>query len=193
MVPPDYPLDPEQARESSARLLRDDTRFAMGRIAIFQYVAVAVFVFLIAGFWVLQVRDHEVNSELAERNRVKIVPLPAPRGKILDRDGRVVVDNQPSFTLMLSQENLKPEHLEAIAAGVYAAGFADRYRSANCGWVALRDEMLLVDLPRGVSVEFLGFLIDAGGQIAGALVNCNQVRLVRLLEQLRALGIDPKE
>ncbi|HYK61961.1 MAG TPA: penicillin-binding protein 2 [Bryobacteraceae bacterium] len=120
MIPPDYPIDPDRegARESSARLLRDDTRFAMGRVAIFQYVVVAVFVFLLAGFWVLQVRDHEVNSELAERNRVKIVPLPAPRGKILDRDGRVIVDNQPSFTVMLSQENLKAEHLDAIAAGL---------------------------------------------------------------------------
>ena len=56
---------------------------------------VAMFLFLIAGFWVLQVRDHEVNSELAERNRIKTVPLVAPRGKILDRDGRVIVDNQP--------------------------------------------------------------------------------------------------
>jgi penicillin-binding protein 2 len=120
LVPPDYPLDPEreQAREPSARLLRDDTRFALGRIAIFQYAVVAVFLFLLAGFWILQVRDHEVNSELAERNRVKTVPLPAPRGKILDRDGRVIVDNQPSFTVMLSQENLKKEHLDAIAAGL---------------------------------------------------------------------------
>ena len=56
-----------------------------------------MFLFLIAGFWVLQVRDHEANSTLAERNRIKTVPLLAPRGKILDRDGRVIVDNQPAF------------------------------------------------------------------------------------------------
>ena len=70
----------------------------MGRIAVFQYITVAVFLFLIEGFWALQVRDYEANSELAERNRIKTVPLPAPRGKILDRDGRVIVDNQPSFS-----------------------------------------------------------------------------------------------
>src|SRR5215475_9010474 len=112
--------DPGRSHHTHAatRLLSDDSRLALGRITIFQYVVVAVFVFLLAGFWVLQVRDHEVNSELAERNRVKIVPLPAPRGKILDRDGRVIVDNQPSFTVMLSQENLKAEHLDAIAAGL---------------------------------------------------------------------------
>lgn len=114
------PIDPERPQEetSASRLFRDDARFALGRIAAFQYLTAAVFVFLIAGYWNLQVRDHEANRELAERNRIKTVPVPAPRGKILDRDGRVIVDNHSSFTVMLSQENLKPEHLEPIAQGL---------------------------------------------------------------------------
>ena len=113
------PVEPErQGSENSSRLLHDDTRFAQSRIAVFQYVAVAIFLFLICGFWILQVREHEANSELAERNRIKTVPMPAPRGKILDRDGRVLVDNAPSMTLMLTPENLKLEHLEAIAQGL---------------------------------------------------------------------------
>jgi penicillin-binding protein 2 len=85
--------------------LKDDTRFALTRIAVFQYVAVGIFVFLISGFWILQVRDAQANSELAERNRVKTVPVLAPRGKLLDRDGRVIVDNQPAFTLLLTRES----------------------------------------------------------------------------------------
>ena len=113
-------LDPDRPEKvSSAQLFRDDTKFALGRIAVFQYAAVAVFLFLIAGFWVLQIRDHEANSTLAERNRIKIVPLLAPRGKILDRDGRVIVDNQPAFVVQLTQENLKPEHLAPIAEGLH--------------------------------------------------------------------------
>jgi penicillin-binding protein 2 len=104
---------------TSHRLRNDDTRFAKGRIAVFQYVMVAVFLFLLAAFWVLQVRDHEANTELAERNRIKTVPLVAPRGKILDRDGRVIVDNRPSYRVLLTQENLRPEHLDAIAEGLH--------------------------------------------------------------------------
>jgi len=107
------------AEESAARLTQDDTRFALGRIAVFQYIAVGVFLFLISGFWLLQVRDAETNSQLAERNRIKTVPVLAPRGKMLDRDGRVIVDNQAAFSLMLSRENLKPEHIDAIAQGVH--------------------------------------------------------------------------
>src|SRR5215813_7333585 len=105
--------------DDSARLFKDDTRFALGRIAVFQYTAVAIFLLLISGFWVLQVRDHEANSELAERNRIKTVPLHAPRGKILDRDGRVIVDNHQAFEVRLTRENLKPEHIEPIALGLH--------------------------------------------------------------------------
>ncbi|HEV8147808.1 MAG TPA: penicillin-binding protein 2, partial [Bryobacteraceae bacterium] len=97
------PTEPDRPHQSeTSRLFSDDTRFALGRIAVFQYLAVAIFLFLIAGFWVLQVRDHEANSERAERNRIKTVPVLAPRGKILDRDGRVIVDNQSSYTLLLT-------------------------------------------------------------------------------------------
>ncbi len=115
------PIDPDQneKQQSSSRLLRDDTRFAMGRIAAFQYAAVGVMLFLLFGFWRLQVRDHDVNSELAERNSIKTIPLNAPRGKILDRDGRVIVDNQPSFEVVLTQENLNKDHLDGIAQGLH--------------------------------------------------------------------------
>jgi penicillin-binding protein 2 len=114
------PIDPENQSKHSppSRLFRDDTRFALGRIAVFQYLAVVIFVFLIGGFWVLQIRDGDFNKELAERNRIKTVPLLAPRGKILDRDGRVIVDNHSAFALTLSRETLKPEHIAAIAEGL---------------------------------------------------------------------------
>ena len=114
------PVEPErqQSRDAPPGLFRDDTRFALGRIAVFQYLTVAIFLFLIGGFWVLQIRDGEFNSELADRNFIKTVPLLAPRGKILDRDGRIIVDNHSSFELDLSRETLKPEHIPAIAAGL---------------------------------------------------------------------------
>ncbi len=52
------------------------------------------------------------------RNSIKSIPVLAPRGKILDRDGRVIVDNHSSFSLFLSRENLKMEHLRPIAEGL---------------------------------------------------------------------------
>ncbi len=114
--------------------LRDDTKFATGKIAFFQYLSVAIFLFLFAGFWDLQVRNPELYSEQADRNRIKALPVLAPRGKILDRDGRVIVDNHSSYSLILSRESLKPEHIRPIAQGLgleYSrlAARIDRFRS----------------------------------------------------------------
>ena len=98
--------------------LRDDTHFAAGKIAIFQYLTVIVFLFLISGFWRLQVQNPQIYDERAQQNSVKSVPILAPRGRILDRDGRVIVDNHSSFTLLLARELLKEEHLRPIAQGL---------------------------------------------------------------------------
>src|SRR5207302_7373717 len=96
------------------RLPHQDPKYASGKIAVFQYLAVAVFVFLISGFWKLQVQNSDVYSEAAERNRIKSVPILAPRGKILDRDGRVIVDNRASYSLLLNRDQINWEHLPAI-------------------------------------------------------------------------------
>jgi penicillin-binding protein 2 len=97
------------------RLLRDDPKKAAGKIAIFQYLTIGVFVFLVAGFWRLQVQNPDVYSEAAERNRIKSTPVLAARGKILDRDGRVIVDNKASYSLLLNRDQINPEHLRPIA------------------------------------------------------------------------------
>jgi penicillin-binding protein 2 len=113
------PVEPESDKRIPDKpILRDDPKFASQKIAFLQYFTVGVFLFLITGYWDLQVRNPEVYKERAERNRIKSLPLIAPRGKILDRDGRVVVDNAASYRLLLSRETLKAEHLRPIADGM---------------------------------------------------------------------------
>ena len=109
---------PEVHALPAAPPVRDDPKLASGKIAAFQYLTVAIFLLLLSGFWELQVKKQESYSELADRNRIKYYPVLAPRGKILDRDGRVIVDNHLSWTLLLARETLKTEHLPMIAAGL---------------------------------------------------------------------------
>jgi len=111
-------LGRDDGQASANQLLRDDAKYAAQKIAFFQYLTVAVFLFLLTGFWDLQIRNPEVYQERALENSVKSIPVLAPRGKILDRDGRVIVDNHDSFSLYLSRENLKMEHLRPIAEGL---------------------------------------------------------------------------
>jgi penicillin-binding protein 2 len=113
------PVDPNlETQLSDKPPLRDDVRLAQGKIAVFQYSAVVIFLFLISGFWRLQVQNPQFYDERAQANSIKSVPILAPRGRILDRDGRVIVDNHSSYTLILAREFLKEEHLRAIADGL---------------------------------------------------------------------------
>lgn len=99
-------------------LYRDESKFAQGKIAVLQYLSVVIFLFLVGGYWNLQIQNEELYSLKAERNRIKSFPVPAPRGKILDRENRVIVDNNSSFSVLLSREALKEEHLAPIAEGL---------------------------------------------------------------------------
>ena len=119
-----------QAPSPGKARLRDDPKFATAKLAAFQYVAVAIFLFLVSGFWQLQIKSPEIYNERAERNRIKALPIVAPRGKILDRDGRVIVDNHSTWSLILSRENLKEEHLHEIADGLHL-DYDDLVRKVN--------------------------------------------------------------
>ena len=119
MNPPPPEFHSESQKLPRRVLARDEPGFAAAKMAGFQYTTVAIFLFLISGFWQLQIQNPEVYNERAERNRIKALPIVAPRGRILDREGRVIVDNQSSWSLILSRENLKVEHLHEIADGLH--------------------------------------------------------------------------
>jgi penicillin-binding protein 2 len=126
------------------QLPRQDPKESSGKIAVFQYLTVAVFIFLISGFWKLQVQNPDVYSEAAERNRIKSVPILAPRGKILDRDGRVIVDNKASYSLLLNRDQIKAEHLPAIADALqldYSELSAKIRRMASNPQIIIKDQL----------------------------------------------------
>src|SRR6202051_623435 len=75
------------------------------RLTVVQYVVLFIFLLLAYGLWRLQVIDSDEYALLAEKNRVRNVPILAPRGKILDREGRVIVDNYPSFSALLLRDS----------------------------------------------------------------------------------------
>src|SRR6202142_3030568 len=90
------------------------------RLAAASYVIVGIITLLLFGFWKLQVIDSDKYGQLAERNRVRSIPIIAPRGRMLDRDGRVLVDNYPSFSVLLLRDDMAEvqKDLPAIADGL---------------------------------------------------------------------------
>jgi penicillin-binding protein 2 len=88
--------------------------------AAVQYGILLLMLALAAGLWRLQVLGATNFRELAEQNRIRKVPILAPRGKLFDRDGRLVVDNYPSVTCFLVREQNKnlDSDLPIIAKGL---------------------------------------------------------------------------
>jgi penicillin-binding protein 2 len=99
---------------------RNDNRLPQERLAASSYVIVGMITLLLLGFWKLQVIDSDKYGVMAERNRVRSIPIIAPRGRMLDRDGRVLVDNYPSFSVLLLRDDMAAveKNLPAIADGL---------------------------------------------------------------------------
>jgi penicillin-binding protein 2 len=98
-----------------------DERPPAWKIAFLQYVIAASFLVLLVGYWRLQIGQHRLYLDLAERNRIRNLPVIAPRGRILDRDGRVLADSSPAFSVLLMREtlaDLSPERRAGIARGL---------------------------------------------------------------------------
>jgi penicillin-binding protein 2 len=101
-------------------MLREE-KISQFRLTFIQYALLGVFLILAFGLWRLQVRANDYYKTLAEQNRVRNVPILAPRGKILDREGRIIVDNYPSFSALLMRDQLRDlyQDVPQIAAGLH--------------------------------------------------------------------------
>jgi penicillin-binding protein 2 len=84
-----------------------DEKVSPGKLHTTQYIVVLVLAALAAGMWRLQILGADSYRLLAEANRVRKTPVLAPRGKIFDREGRILVDNYPSVSCYLLREQRK--------------------------------------------------------------------------------------
>lgn len=73
------------------------------RLGVLAVVVFALFAALFARLWYLQVLSSEDYLEAAEANRIRVVQVEAPRGRILDRNGAVLVDNRVSIVVTIDR------------------------------------------------------------------------------------------
>jgi penicillin-binding protein 2 len=106
------------------------------RLTAVQYGILALMLLLLFGFWRLQIMANKRYEELAQQNRIKEVPILAPRGKLLDREGRIIVDNYPSFSALLlrNQGKIPEANLDAIAVGLHMDPAELKLRVKRMAW-----------------------------------------------------------
>lgn len=81
-----------------------DARLVKRRVLVSAAVVLLLMSVLLARLYYLQVVQYEYHSTLAENNRIHVQPIPPTRGLIYDRNGVILADNRPSFSLTLTRE-----------------------------------------------------------------------------------------
>ena len=91
------------------------------KLHVSQYIVALVLLVLGSGLWRLQVLGADNYRVLAEQNHIRKEPVLAPRGRIFDREGRIIVDNYPSVTCYILREQQKnlDADLPLIASGLH--------------------------------------------------------------------------
>src|ERR1019366_7260308 len=106
--------------QNPERYYARDEKVSAGKLQATQYLVVLVLAVLAAGMWRLQILGADSYRVLAEANRIRKDPVRAPRGKIFDRNGRILVDNYPSVSCYLLREQVKDMQIDIplIARGL---------------------------------------------------------------------------
>jgi penicillin-binding protein 2 len=73
------------------------------RLNVVGLIVVALFGVMVLRLWTLQVIDAKNFAAAVTANQVRVVPLPAPRGLITDRNGTAIVDNSVQQEIVLSR------------------------------------------------------------------------------------------
>src|SRR3984885_13109206 len=84
-----------------------DEKLPAAKLHAAQYLIALILAVLITGLRRLQVLNAESFRYLAEANRIRKVPMLAPRGRLFDREGRLLVDNYSSVSCYLLREQVK--------------------------------------------------------------------------------------
>src|SRR4051794_26532292 len=90
------------------RVYRDDQKFLNFRINVLLWANVTIFVLLAGSFWFVQGLHADRYRSLADANALREIVMPAKRGLIMDRNGKVLADNQPAYSLSIDRVLLRP-------------------------------------------------------------------------------------
>jgi penicillin-binding protein 2 len=158
-------------RDNPSSLLGREEKLPPGKLAAMQYVIVGILVALTLGLWNLQVLGANNYRSLAEANRIRKEPVLAPRGRIFDREGRLLVDNYPSTTCFLLRDQIKDASvdlplisqglhlpLDQLQAMLRRYGAAPRYQRIPLKQDITPDEQAFVEAHRNElpELEMLG-------------------------------------
>ncbi len=85
----------------------DDSQNLRVRLRLIQATVLVLLSLLGVRLYLLQIINGSHYAEIAENQRIRLLPIAAPRGVIFDRNGRLLVDSRPIYSVILSREDTK--------------------------------------------------------------------------------------
>ena len=92
----------------------DESQNLRLRLRIIHFIVLTLLAVLATRLYVIQVVNGQYYAEQAENQRIRLLPIPAPRGVILDRYRRLLVDSRPIYNVILSREDIKGKDFNSL-------------------------------------------------------------------------------
>ena len=93
----------------------DSSQNLRSRLWAVQSIVVLLLALLGVRLYYLQLVRGQYYAEIAQNQRIRLLPIPAPRGVIFDRDGHPLVTSTPIYNVILSREDLRERKLISLA------------------------------------------------------------------------------
>tara|TARA_B100001996_G_scaffold75669_1_gene55872 strand:+ start:464 stop:2236 length:1773 start_codon:yes stop_codon:yes gene_type:complete len=118
-------------------VLKSPNIASKARLWVFYVFVVLVHFLIVARFFKIQILDNEKYTKRAQSNYVRALSLPAPRGLILDRNGKIIVDNYPTYVLYAIGAEIKNKNKNyaiiskttGIDTSILIKNYKNNYRS----------------------------------------------------------------
>ncbi len=92
----------------------DDSQNLRMRLSVIQILVLVLLSILVTRLYYLQVVNGAQYAERAENQRIKLLPIPAPRGAIFDRNRKLLVDSRANYNVIMSREAVKGRDFNSL-------------------------------------------------------------------------------
>jgi penicillin-binding protein 2 len=144
-------------------------------------VVIGCFLALFARLWYLQIIEAPELEELATTNRTRVVAVEAPRGRILDVKGRVIVDNRTSLVVTIDRSKLPKAERDRVISDL-AATFTDLGTPTKTESIEARladlqyDELQPVPVASDITPQLMVYLSENADRFPSVAVERKSVR-----------------
>lgn len=139
--------------------LNEQGQSLFARIGTIQIVAFVLLTILGVRLYYLQVVQGDYWAGRAENQRIRLIPIPAPRGAIFDRNGKILVDSRPTYNVVLSNEPIKKidvnDRVDDYAQGL---GLESRYVVERLNLIKKQNDFETMVLKENATIQDISWV-----------------------------------